>query len=229
MSLDIDKLYQEAKFINEKDELLNDFDRRVEEGSQYLVKKYIKPDMRILELGARYGTVSFWLNYMLNDPSKQLLCVDPDYKIWNALTENRDNNGCSFNIFKGAVSSKELYLVDNNNPWENKTYGTPHDKYTSTKIPTATIEEIKSIYEIDFNVLLADCEGFLLEFMNENEDFIKDLDIVIYEEDCGKNHPINGIAIDYSLIENKLKEYGFECIEKYRDKIGLDNLIWKKK
>ena len=75
----------------------NDF-LNIENGTRYLIKKYIKSDMKVLELGARYGTVSVCLNYLLNEPTKQLLCVDPDNKIKNCLEKNRNINNCSFNI-----------------------------------------------------------------------------------------------------------------------------------
>ena len=47
----------------------------------YQIICYIKSNINVLELGARYGTCSVCLDYILNDPKKQLLCVDPDNRI----------------------------------------------------------------------------------------------------------------------------------------------------
>lgn len=87
----------------------------------------------------------------------------------------------------------------------------------------------RNIYNINFDCLLADCEGFLLEFIKENEDFFDNLKCVIYEEDCMINIPINNTFIDYNEVEQFLTSKGFILEEIYKNKIGLDNKIWLKK
>ena len=222
--------YNTCLFINENDQPLDDFSRRFEEGSRYLLVKYhdtIK-NMNILELGARYGTVSVCLDYIVKDGKNKLVCVDPDPNIRNALFYSRDKNNCSFNIFNGAISKNSLYVCHNGNGWETKTYIDPPKNLPHQKIETKTLDEIQSLYNIKFDCLLADCEGFLLQFIEENESFFDNLQCVIYEEDCNKNHPINGSYIDYDLIESFLKNKGFKLIESYIDFIGLYNKIWMK-
>lgn len=91
-----------------------------------------------------------------------------------------------------------------------------------------TLSEVQQKYNIYFDCLLADCEGFLLQFMQENDIFFNNLRCVIYEEDCEQNHPINGTYIDYEIVENILKTKGFILVETYIDFIGLSNKIWIK-
>jgi FkbM family methyltransferase len=182
--------------------------------------------MKVLELGARYGTVSVCLDYILDNPVEQLLCVDPDSKIMACLHKNKERNNCTFNIFNGAISKKELYVCYNGCGWETKTYIEPPRHLLSEKIECLSLEEIHKKYNIDFDCLLADCEGFLLEFIRENGEFFDNLKCVIYEEDCGENHPINNTFINYSEVEQFLISKGFVLQETYRDKIGLDNKIW---
>lgn len=153
--------------------------------------------MKVLELGARYGTVSVCLDYILNNPKEQLLCVDPDNKIKMCLNKNKEINNCTFNIFNGAISKKDLYVCYNGCGLETKTYVNPPTHLQSEKIECLSIEEI---YNINFDCLLADCEGFLLEFIKENEDFFDNLKCVIYEEDCRINLPINNTFIDYNEV-----------------------------
>lgn len=224
----MDEFYSNCKFYNENNNLLGDFERRVEEGSRYLVNKYVKPNMKVLELGARYGTVSICLDYILDDPKTQLLCVDPDVTIIDCLNKNREINNGTFHIFNGAISSNELYACYNGCVWETKTYINPPPHLKHIKIPTMTLDEVQQKYNIYFDCLLADCEGFLLQFMQENEGFFNNLRCVIYEEDCGKNHPINGTYIDYEIVEIFLKSKGFVLLETYVDFIGLSNKIWIK-
>ena len=224
----MDDFYKKCIFYDENNNLLDNFSRNVENGSRYLIEKYIKSNMNILELGARYGTCSVCLDYILNDPKKQLLCVDPDNRIKNCLEKNRQINNCSFNIFNGAISKKDLYVSYNNCIWETKTYIDPPQNLKSEKINTLSIDIIQQIYDINFNCLIADCEGFLLEFIQENPNFFDNLICVIYEEDCSINHPINNIYINYNEVENFLINKGFNLIETFKDNIGLNNKVWFK-
>jgi len=224
----MDLYYKNCVFYDENNNILNDNSRNVEEGTRFIINKYIKPDFKVLELGARYGTVSVCLDYLLDEPKKQLLCVDPDSTIKNCLEKNKNINNCSFNIFNGAISKKDLYVCYNGCCWETKTYTTPPIGLKSEKIFTLSIEEIHKLYNINFNCLIADCEGFLLEFIKENEDFFDNLICVIYEEDCTINHPINNTYINYDEIENFLINKGFKLDYVYKDSIGLNNKIWLK-
>jgi len=47
-------------------------------------KKYILPTDCVLELGARYGTVSVVINKKLNNPSLHVV-VEPDNNVWGLL------------------------------------------------------------------------------------------------------------------------------------------------
>jgi FkbM family methyltransferase len=220
--------YNNCIFYDEHGYLLNDFSRNVENGSRVLIEKYIKPDMKVLELGARYGTVSVCLDYLLTDPQKQLVCVDPDITIKNCLEKNKTINNCTFNIFNGTISKKELYVVYNGCIWETKTYANPPKHLNYLKSATLSIDEIEQLYNIKFDCLIADCEGFLLEFIKENPDFFDNLTCVIYEEDCTPNHPINSDFIDYNEVEQFLINKGFSLTTTFKDHIGLNNKVWLK-
>jgi|694.fasta_scaffold14253_7 hypothetical protein len=224
----MDAYYNNCKFYNEYNGLLDDFSKSVEEGSRFLINKYIEPDMKVLELGARYGTVSVCLDYLLNNPSKQLLCVDPDMTVKDCLQINKDMNGCTFNIYNGTISKKELYVCYNGCCWESKTYVNPPANLKSIKTNTLSLDKIQELYDINFDCVLADCEGFLLEFINENPEFFDNIKCLIYEEDCGKKNPINNDYIDYGEVENFLISKNFYLAEVYTDKIGLDNKVWLK-
>jgi FkbM family methyltransferase len=225
----MDLYFNNCTFIDERNNLLNSHSLNVEHGTRYLVNKYINIDMKILELGSRYGTVSCVLDYLLKEPKNQLVCVEPDTKVIPCLNQNKLTNNCSFNIYHGTVSKEELYVVYNGCGWETKTYKIPPSNLRSEKIETITLENIQQLYNITFDCLIADCEGFLLEFLNENLSFLNQLKCVIYEEDCCKSLPINGIYVDYSIIEKYLTDYGFICVETFVDNINLNNKCWIKK
>lgn len=135
----------------------------------------------MLELGARYGTVSCTINKKLNNKKNQV-SVEPDDRVWNALDVNKIKNACDFNIVKGFVSNKKLDLT---NLGEGMSaYGATFIENNDTKIPSYSLDEIKTQYDINkFTALVADCEGFLEVFFDENPELYNDLRFVMFEAD----------------------------------------------
>lgn len=56
----------------------------IEKAEQDLAKKYILENDVVLELGARYGSVSCIINSKLNNKNNQVV-VEPDERVWEAL------------------------------------------------------------------------------------------------------------------------------------------------
>ena len=150
-----------------------------EKWEQDLVKQYIKPNDVVLELGARYGTVSCAINKILNNQHNQV-SVEPDERVWDALENNKKINDCHFNIIKGFISNKKLDLI-NKDSWFG--YGTSSTEDIESSIKNYTLDEIKEIYNLNFNVLVADCEGFLETFLEENPNLYNEIRLIIFEED----------------------------------------------
>jgi len=71
----------------------------IEKTEQDLAKQYILENDIVLELGARYGSVSCVINSKLNNKKNQVV-VEPDDRVWDALEKNKVNNNCEFNIVK---------------------------------------------------------------------------------------------------------------------------------
>lgn len=174
----------------------------IENEEQDLAREYILEDDIVLELGARYGSVSCTINSKLKNKSNQVV-VEPDGRVWDALEKNKINNNCEFNIVKGFISNKKLDLT--NLDCCEGGYGSTFIENENTLIPSYSLNEIKQIYNLNFNVLVADCEGFLEVFFDENPDFYDDLRLIIFEADyCDK--------CNYNNITNKLIEKKFNKI-----------------
>ena len=84
-----------------------------EKEEQFLVRKYLPKDAQVLELGARYGTVSCVISEVIQDPTKHV-AVEPDPSVIEALTKNRRENGGKFHIYEGVISRNgyELQFID---------------------------------------------------------------------------------------------------------------------
>jgi FkbM family methyltransferase len=181
-----------------------------ERDEQLLVAKYINSNDIVLELGARYGSVSCIINRILDNKLNQV-SVEPDNTVWKALEKNKISNNCSFNIFKGIVSNKNYELklngygstVDINNSITNM---------ASIRTQNISLEDLQNKFGIKFNVLVADCEGFLETFLNENPVLYTQLHKIIFE--CDRADICDYNKIKLNLIENnfKLIENNFQCV-----------------
>ena len=166
---------------------------------QQLAKEYIQENDVVLELGARYGSVSCAINSKLNCKTNQV-SVEPDDRVWNALERNKKVNNADFHIVKGFISNKKLGLTELDN-WIG--YGTTSIVDENSKIPSFTLKEISEKYNLNFNVLVADCEGFLETFFDENPTFYDNLRLVIFEADCIEK-------CNYKKIKSTLRMKGFD-------------------
>jgi glycosyl transferase family 25 len=161
---------------------------------QYLANTYVNTDAVVLELGARYGTVSCVINNRLLNRNNQV-SVEPDENVWSALDSNIARNKCSIRVHKGFVSKTSKSLLN---------YG-----YASTTIDSATpnnlslsVEDIQTKYGLVFDTLVADCEGFLETFFNEHPFMYSQLHTVIFEADFPQK-------CNYDKIRSTLKTNGF--------------------
>jgi FkbM family methyltransferase len=186
-----DKNGEIMQFYDENNILIDN--NNIEKDEQDLANEYIKEEDIVLELGARYGSVSCVINKKLKNKLNQV-SVEPDEKVWNSLEINKIINNCNFNIVKGFISNKKLGLSLNG-------YGTTFTIDQTTKIPSYSLDEIKTLYNIQkFNVLVADCEGFLEIFFDENSNIYNDLRLIIFEAD--QPHKCNYDKIKQNLFNN---------------------------
>lgn len=184
-------------FLDQYDKLINNNLLEVDE--QKLVNTFIQPDDVVLELGARYGTVSCVINSKLNNKSNQV-SVEPDERVWEALEKNMKLNKCSFNIIKGFISNKKLSLENLDNCFGG--YGSTFVDDEKSNIQSYTLDEVQNTFNLKFNVLVADCEGFLERFFDENETLYNQLDKIIFETDYADK-------CNYKKIKENLIKAGF--------------------
>ena len=186
----------------------------IEKEEQDLAKEYILEDDVVLELGARYGSVSCTINSKLNNKQNQVV-VEPDGRVWDALEINKTSNQCEFHIVKGFISSKKLDLTNLDNCLGG--YGSTFIENKATLIPSFSLDEIKQKYNLHFNVLVADCEGFLEVFFDENPDLYDTLRLIIFEADYGNK-------CDYDKIKLKLTEKKFTKILEGHQNVWIKHL-----
>lgn len=185
------------KIVNERDEDIDTAVHEVEE--QELARKYILENDVVLELGARYGSVSCTINSKLSTKTNQVV-IEPDERVWGALEKNRKANDCGFYIVKGFLSNKKLALT-RLDYWHGG-YGATSVPDQSSKVPSYSMNLINATFGYTFNVLVADCEGFLETFFDENPTFYDTLRLVIFEADYPDK-------CNYEKIKDTLLKKGF--------------------
>jgi len=183
------------EFVNENGKPV-DY-KRFEAREIQLIKKYIKSDDRVLELGARYGGSSVAINQILNDKTKQY-SVEPDSRVWEALEKNRDNHNCKFNIIKGVISRKPQKIVRDTRQFSDK------NDWAAYTVEGREIQNY-CLPLCNFNVLVADCEGFMETFYDENTQLFDDLRLIIFEQDRPDN-------CNYDRLKKIFIDMGFECV-----------------
>lgn len=183
------------RFVDEFGKPVNIETVEVEEQQQ--TQEFITQDCIVLELGARYGTVSCIINKKLSNPLNQV-SVEPDQAVWNCLERNRDVNGCSFGILKGAISRVPLKVIQSG----YCTTATPH---ASPNTYTYTLEQVEAMYQLRFNTLVADCEGALGRFFAENPKLLDQLNLIILEADVPE-------WTDYDALYESFRTHGLTQI-----------------
>jgi len=196
--------------FNERNERVNT--EYMERPEQELASQFIQPSDIVLELGARYGSVSCVINSILDEKTNQVV-VEPDSRVWDALEKNKIINRAGFYILKGFISRQKQSLTNLDVCFGG--YGTTSYADENSQIPIYTLEEVEKKVGLKFNVIVADCEGFLETFFDENPDIFSQLRMIIFEADYEEK-------CDYSKIRVSLGLNGFVEV------LGGSQNVWVK-
>jgi FkbM family methyltransferase len=186
---------KQMKFYDENGQQVDTISLETVEQKQ--AEEYITEDCTVLELGARYGTVSCIINKKLKNPLNQV-SVEPDNIVWKCLEQNIKRNKCNLHLIKGVISRTPLEIK------QTPGYGYSNStvKAETSSLPNFTVEEIEQKHGLKFDTLVADCEGFLGDFFAENHDLYTQLKLVMFEKDSPDR-------CDYNVILENLKAHGF--------------------
>lgn len=213
------KLSKKELFVIETDEIIyydennNIIDNKTSErDEQEQSYKYIDASDVVLELGARYGTVSNVINYKLNNKENHII-VEPDETVLKALEKNRDSGN-----FKYKIETK--YISNNPKEMIKSGYGTRLVNSNNPNNNNITWNDFKKKYPLKFNVIVADCEGCLCEFIETMGEDFNNIYKIIFEEDQAE-------MCNYTLLKEKLIENGFKKIEEVFS--GVNRCVYIKK
>lgn len=159
--------------------------------------EFLRPDAKVLELGSGYGTNTMMISCILNDETNfvTLECNQASVEI---LRQNRAANDFRFHIEPAALSYRKLMY----NPELMLTIPGEELRDGYEWINTMTFEEIVAKYAIDFDTLVADCEGALYYILQDNPRMLDNIRTVILESDYRE-------AQQKWAVEELFGSYGF--------------------
>jgi FkbM family methyltransferase len=178
---------------------------------QLMVMRYLKEGDKVLEIGGNIGRTSNIIQTILTNPRNHVI-MECDEETAKKLRFNLDQNGYTeVGIETYALSKSRLYNIG----------GVP--KPVDGDVPEGLIE-VPSIcysalcekYGIDFDVLVADCEGSLYYIFGEDPGMLDRIHTVIMENDYTElSHK--------KAVDDILRGKGFRCV--YRER-GVPWASW---
>jgi FkbM family methyltransferase len=192
------------KVFQDKKRLLNieggDIDGElIEQKMSFL---YIKPQDVVLEIGGNIGRNSVMIASILSDSSKHVV-FETDTEIIPILKKNRDLNHAKFLIFSCALSNTPLMQT------RDITLPLIHPIPPGyRKVNTIRVDDFKRFcddQDLEFTVLVADCEGALAPILRENDLLGDKIHTVCIENDYYNPD-------DEKFVHDLLVEKGFKCV-----------------
>lgn len=165
------KLREIHKYINIKHGDKND-----EFPEQLMAINFIDENDVVLEIGANIGRNTCIIAQILKD-DKNLVTLESNPQHVNELTENKNINEFNFQIEPSALSKRGLIQMG----WDTKVSDVVPEGYF--KVNTISWENLKKKYNLNFNALVADCEGALYYILQDEPNMLDNFNKIIIEND----------------------------------------------
>jgi len=194
--------YDESDRLKEIHKKIKDMPMNSELSEQKMVIKYLPKNSKVLEIGGNIGRNSMVISYLITD-QKNLVVLESDPKTAEVLKQNRDKNGRTFHIEASALSKRPLTQQYTDLGEGSRTADSEDIPEGHFKVNTITYTKLEEKYKIQFNAIVADCEGALYYILKDEPTILKNINILIVEND---------------YYEKEHKEYVDSLMEKYEFK-----------
>ena len=151
--------------------------RLTDEGpEQAMVVRFLDPGATVLEIGSNVGRNTVMIASILAD-SSNLVTMECDPSSVEILRCNRAANGFDFQIEPSALSRRRLIQRG----WET----VPAEEVPPgwREVSTITFGELTAKYGLEFDTLVADCEGALFYILQDEPAMLEGISTVILEAD----------------------------------------------
>lgn len=171
---------------------------------QHNTVEFLRPDAKVLELGSGFGRNTMMISCVLSDESN-FVTLECNPQSVETLRVNRSTNGFRFHIEPAALSYRKLMY----SPELALTIPGTELQDGYQWINTITFEEINEKYGIEFDTLVADCEGALYYILQDNPAMLENISTVILEAD----YRLPG---QKAAVEELFDRYGLQKVKFWR-------------
>lgn len=149
---------------------------RDEYPEQLMAVNFITPEMKVLEIGSNIGRNTLTIASLLADQSN-LVTLECDPVSCQVLETNRKLNQYEFRIENAALSYRKLVQQG----WNT----IPCDEVPPGYKPVTTItfQELEAKHQIQFDTVVADCEGALYWILLDYPEMFQRINCLIVEND----------------------------------------------
>lgn len=152
----------------------------IEGNSRLMAVKWIPKTATVLEVGARYGSVSCTISRVLGNSGKQV-SVDADQRVWGALQYNRKNLGCNFHIGMGLLGTHDGKIQQSRYGTFASTSESLPGAANGVTVPHFTVDDLETKYNLKFDTANFDCEGCFAPVSETFPKFFDQLKLLIVE------------------------------------------------
>lgn len=155
--------YNNENYINNTlDNLLENVDidktKKEELYERTLISNFLDENACVLEIGGGLGYVSKTIKNKLKNNNHVI--IEPNVKKANNLKEK------GYNVFPGVISNRNLYFQRNNKEYYYTNYIPNLNSILINNI--TNVKNLKKNFNINFDTIIADCEGALPQIMLDN-------------------------------------------------------------
>ncbi|HEX5875009.1 MAG TPA: FkbM family methyltransferase [Pyrinomonadaceae bacterium] len=179
------------------------------------LKKYLDPELPVIELGACLGIVSCLTNRRLRHPEKHIV-VEANPTLVPLLAQNRERNGCSFKIVHGALSygADTVTFKVNDNILASSLNG---DEQRAVVVSTVPLKLLLNETGFENVTLICDIEGAELQLVEHELDVIGERVAMIIME---LHDRMVGEEPTQRMLQ-RLESVGFQIVSKDRDVVVM--------
>ncbi len=136
------------------------------------LKRFLDPQLPVIELGGAMGVIACLTNRSLNHPEKHVV-VEANPDILPLLKENRNRNNCQFTILHGAVAYgiDEVTFNLSNDFWASSVQASFNK---SVNVQSITLKQIVDEFDFDEFTLICDIEGGEVDLVKFDKEILCD-------------------------------------------------------
>lgn len=175
------------------------------------VRRYLCPEVDVIELGGGIGVVSGVIDEILAGNRKHIV-VEANPALIPILERTAQLNDCDFKICNRAysTSSESLQLRTGDLFWSGSLYDRPR-AFGTTNVEPISLSNLCERFDVDEFSLVVDIEGGEFELLSAELELLKsNCDVLVVEF-----HEFTGNDIDD--YRQRLRSNGFELLEFHRN------------